>query len=98
MKEVILVAQDLGSYGRENSRRSRLPALIRELSLLEGLFWIRIMYMHPATTTAGIVRAMAESPKVVPYIDLPVQHVSEKVLKAMGRKGGPVPYGRPWSS
>ncbi len=88
VKEIILVAQDLGSYGCDMDRTSRLPALIEGLSLLEGIAWIRLMYMHPATTGDKVVRAMMESPKVVPYIDLPIQHISEKVLRAMGRKGG----------
>jgi ribosomal protein S12 methylthiotransferase len=88
VKEIILVAQDLGSYGFDLGKKVRLPGLLEKIAKVDGIEWIRLMYMHPATTTAAVVKAMREIPQVVPYIDLPIQHVSEKVLAAMGRKGG----------
>jgi len=88
VKEVVLVAQDLGSYGHDLGRGVRLPRLLEAISRVDGIEWIRLMYMHPATTTPEVVKAMRNLPKVVPYIDLPIQHVSDRVLAAMGRKGG----------
>jgi ribosomal protein S12 methylthiotransferase len=88
VKEVVLVAQDLGSYGVDLGKNVRLLKLLEKIAGVKGIEWIRLMYMHPATTTRDVVKAMVSIPKVVPYIDLPVQHVSEKVLQAMGRKGG----------
>jgi ribosomal protein S12 methylthiotransferase len=88
VKEVVLVAQDLGSYGADLGRGASLPKLLEKIARVEGIEWIRLMYMHPATFTEAVVKAMNEIPVVVPYIDLPIQHVSGKVLAAMGRKGG----------
>lgn len=88
VREIILVAQDLGSYGSGTEDSLHLSHLVEKISHLNDIEWIRLMYMHPATTTEEIVRTMAENPKVVPYIDLPIQHISQQVLQAMGRKGG----------
>jgi ribosomal protein S12 methylthiotransferase len=88
VREIILVAQDLGSYGLDRANGIRLEHLVEKISLIDEVSWIRLMYMHPATTTGSVVKAMADNPKVVPYIDLPIQHVSSRVLTAMGRKGG----------
>jgi len=88
VREIILVAQDLGSFGTDNDDSLSLSKLVEKISLLNDIAWIRLMYMHPATTTEAIVRTIAENPKVVPYIDLPIQHISQQVLYAMGRKGG----------
>lgn len=88
VREIILVAQDLGSYGSDAEDGIRLEHLVEKISLIEEIKWIRLMYMHPATTTGSIVGTMEGNPKVVPYIDLPIQHISSQVLKAMGRKGG----------
>ena len=87
-KELVLVAQDLGSYGFDLGRGVRLPSLLEKIASVPGVEWIRLMYLHPATTTPAVVEAMVDIPQVVPYIDLPIQHVSDKVLGAMGRKGG----------
>lgn len=88
VREIILVAQDLGSYGSDRKDSLHLPHLVEKISRLDNIEWIRLMYMHPATTTGAIVRTIAENPKVVPYIDLPIQHISQQVLQAMGRRGG----------
>jgi ribosomal protein S12 methylthiotransferase len=87
-REVILVAQDLGSYGNDRQDFPHLSVIIDEIARIEEIQWIRLMYVHPASLDDELVRSMQDSPKVVPYIDLPIQHVSEPVLKAMGRKGG----------
>jgi len=88
VKEIILVAQDLGGYGRDHEGYPPLCSLLKDISRIEDIQWIRFMYMHPASLDEPLVAAMRNNPKVVPYLDLPIQHVSETVLKAMGRKGG----------
>ena len=87
-KELILVAQDLGSYGRDRPGERSLVELVERVSRIETVEWIRLMYVHPASLTKTLVELMKTNPKVCPYIDLPIQHVSKKVLEAMGRKGG----------
>ncbi len=88
VKEIILVAQDLGGYGRDHDGYPHLSSLLKDISGIEDIQWIRLMYMHPASLDEPLVAAMRDNPKVVPYLDLPIQHVSETVLKAMGRRGG----------
>lgn len=88
VREIILVAQDLGGYGRDIEGYPPLSSLLRDISRIEDIRWIRLMYMHPASLDERLVAAMRDDPKVVPYLDLPIQHVSEPVLKAMGRRGG----------
>ena len=88
VREIILVAQDLGGYGTDIPGHPTLQGLVEEISRIEDILWIRLMYMHPASLDEQLVAAMRDNPKVVPYIDLPIQHVSETVLRAMGRKGG----------
>ncbi len=88
VKEIILIAQDLGSYGKDLGHREGLADLIERISPIDGIEWIRIMYMHPDSLSEALLRVIGDNPKVCPYIDLPVQHVSDKVLRAMGRKGG----------
>jgi ribosomal protein S12 methylthiotransferase len=87
-KEIILVAQDLGSYGKDRPGEKSLTELIKGISSIETIRWIRLMYVHPASLDEDLVKIIATTPKVCPYIDLPIQHVSEKVLQAMGRRGG----------
>ncbi|MDT8272568.1 MAG: 30S ribosomal protein S12 methylthiotransferase RimO [Desulfomonilia bacterium] len=88
VREIILVAQDLGSYGADTADPESLPRLLEKVALIEGISWIRLMYVHPASLTEDLVKAMRDIDKICPYIDLPIQHCSETVLKAMGRRGG----------
>ncbi|HPX17586.1 MAG TPA: radical SAM protein [Deltaproteobacteria bacterium] len=97
VKEIILVAQDLGGYGRDHEGYPHLSSLLKDISRIEDIQWIRLMYMHPASLDEPLVTAMRDNPKVVPYLDLPIQHVSETVLKAMGRRGGPMRSARPFA-
>jgi ribosomal protein S12 methylthiotransferase len=87
-REIILVAQDLGGYGADLGMKDALARLVERISSIHGVEWIRIMYVHPASLTRALVDQIDHNPKLCPYIDLPVQHVSERVLAAMGRKGG----------
>ncbi|GMU91584.1 MAG: ribosomal protein S12 methylthiotransferase RimO [Candidatus Hydrogenedentota bacterium] len=85
VKELILVAQDLAAYGRDWGRGYRLPNLLRELCALEGDFWVRCMYCYPAGVTEEFLDVMATEPKVVPYLDVPLQHLDKDVLRRMNR-------------
>jgi len=85
-KEVNLIAQDLGDYGFDFAGRTCLPELVRRLCLVEGLEWIRLLYLRPDGVTGELASAMAH-PKVVPYVDLPVEHGSPRILRLMGRPG-----------
>lgn len=88
-KELILIAQDTTRYGADIYGEQSLPRLIRALEPIEGLEWIRIMYMYPDRIDDALIDCMAGSKKVVPYIDLPLQHADAQVLSAMNRRGDP---------
>jgi ribosomal protein S12 methylthiotransferase len=88
VKEVVLVAQDSTRYGQDLGLRDGLAALLRCLGRTPGLRWIRVMYAYPATLTDPILDAIASEEKVVKYVDVPLQHASEPVLKRMKRPTG----------
>ncbi len=83
-KELILIAQDITRY---RSRGTGLPELVARLDRIDGAEWIRLMYCHPDFIDDSLIQSMADNEKVVPYIDIPFQHVSERILSSMGRKG-----------
>jgi ribosomal protein S12 methylthiotransferase len=85
--EVNLISQDTTNYGVDRYGRKRLADLIGRLSRVEGLRWLRLLYTYPTDYTDGLLTALAASDKVVPYIDLPLQHASDAVLKRMRRTG-----------
>lgn len=86
VKELILVAQDSTQYGLDLNQQQQLPALLRALNRVEGLEWIRLMYAYPHHVTDEIIAAVADEPKVVKYVDMPIQHVSDRMLKRMARR------------
>jgi ribosomal protein S12 methylthiotransferase len=88
VKELVLVAQDSTRYGLDLGARDGLAYLLRRLGKVDGIRWIRVMYAYPATVTDGILDAIASEEKVVKYIDIPLQHKSESVLKRMKRPTG----------
>jgi ribosomal protein S12 methylthiotransferase len=88
VKEIVLVAQDSTRYGLDLGLRDGLAALLRRLGRIDGIRWIRVMYAYPATVTDGILDAIASEEKVVKYIDIPLQHASEPVLRRMKRPTG----------
>jgi len=88
VKEIILIAQDVGSYGKDLGREDALTGLVEKISMISSIQWIRIMYMHPDSLSESLAACISDNPKVCPYIDLPVQHIADNVLKKMGRKGG----------
>ena len=87
VKELLLISQDTTFYGIDLGERGALGRLLRRLNAVDGLEWIRLLYLYPTTIDAGMIDAMAECEKVVKYIDLPLQHASDAVLKRMRRPG-----------
>ena len=87
VKELLLISQDTTFYGIDRQERGALAALLRELNAIDGLAWIRLLYLYPTTITNDVLDAMAECEKVCNYIDLPLQHAAADVLKRMRRPG-----------
>lgn len=86
VKELILVAQETTLYGTDLYGKKSLPELLRKLSEIRGLYWIRILYCYPEEITEELIDTIAELPKVCHYLDIPIQHASDKILKRMGRR------------
>ena len=84
--EMNLVAQDTTRYGEDIYGKLMLPELIREVCKVDGVHWVRILYCYPQRITDELLEVMASEPKVVKYMDVPVQHASGRVLKAMNRR------------
>ncbi len=84
--ELVLVAQDLGNYGREY-RGYSLSSLVRDIASISGDFWIRLLYLNPTSISDELLAVVAEEEKVCKYLDIPLQHSEERILKAMGRGG-----------
>src|SRR5205085_11524741 len=87
VKELLLISQDTTFYGIDRGERGALARLLRELNTIDGLEWIRLLYLYPTTIDDATLDAMAECDKVCKYIDLPLQHASHPVLKRMNRPG-----------
>ncbi|MEA2011958.1 MAG: 30S ribosomal protein S12 methylthiotransferase RimO [Verrucomicrobiota bacterium] len=85
VKELILIAQDTTYYGKDLNPPTSLSALIKELDKLQGDFWIRVLYTHPVHFTDEIIETFAKSTHLLPYVDIPLQHISDTILKAMKR-------------
>jgi ribosomal protein S12 methylthiotransferase len=94
VKELLLISQDTTFYGIDRHERGALPRLLRELNAIDGLEWIRLLYLYPTTIDDGTLAAMADCDKVCKYIDLPLQHASNAVLKRMKRPGTRQNYDR----
>ena len=87
VKELLLISQDTSFYGIDRGERGGLARLLRALNRVDGLEWIRMLYLYPTTIGDDVLDAVAESSKVCNYIDLPLQHASDAVLKRMKRPG-----------
>ena len=85
-KELIVVAQDTSNYGTDLYGKRRLPDLLDRLVAVPDIRWIRLLYMHPAHVDAPLIDRLACSERIAPYVDLPIQHISDAVLERMGRK------------
>jgi ribosomal protein S12 methylthiotransferase len=94
VKELLLISQDTTFYGIDRGERGALASLLRALTRVDGLEWIRMLYLYPTTIADDVLDAMAESEKVCKYIDLPLQHASDAVLRRMKRPGTGASYER----
>ncbi|MBE5863759.1 MAG: 30S ribosomal protein S12 methylthiotransferase RimO [Lachnospiraceae bacterium] len=86
VKELILVAQETTLYGVDLYGKKSLPELLQRLAKISGIYWIRILYCYPEEITDELIDVMATEPKICHYLDIPIQHASDAVLKRMGRK------------
>lgn len=86
VKELILVAQETTLYGQDLYGDKMLPELLRELCKISGFYWIRILYCYPEEITDELIRVIKEEDKICNYLDLPIQHASDRILKKMGRR------------
>ena len=94
VKELLLISQDTSFYGIDRGERGALARLLRELNAVDGIEWIRMLYLYPTTIGDDVLEAMAECEKVCNYVDLPLQHASDNVLKRMKRPGTRAGYER----
>lgn len=85
IRELVLVAQDLTSYGLDRSEKGALVDLLKKLERIEGIRWIRLMYVHPNSIPGDLAAVINGSQKILPYLDIPFQHISDVVLRSMGR-------------
>ena len=86
-REIIVIAQDITRYGTDLCGRSMLAELCRELAKIEGLAWIRLHYLYPEMIDDALIREIADNPKVVKYLDIPIQHINDAILRRMNRRG-----------
>ena len=85
--EIVVIAQDTTRYGEDLYGKSMLPELLRSLARIDGLKWIRVLYCYPERITDELLDAMAEEEKIVNYLDIPIQHCNEEILRKMNRYG-----------
>lgn len=88
VKELVVIAQDTCSYGLDIYGRKALPELLERLYAIDGIEWIRVMYMHPDHFETAWLPLWKRLPKLLPYFEIPIQHCCDDILKAMGRKKG----------
>lgn len=87
--EIILIAQDLGDYGKDlssNNRTSQLTYLLKELLTIKGNYWLRLLYLYPDEVDQTLIDLMKSDSRLLPYIDMPIQHINDDILKHMNRK------------
>ena len=86
-KEIILIAQDTTRYGTDIYEKPMLPTLVEQICQIEGDFWVRLHYLYPTGIDQELIDVIKAQPKVVRYLDIPIQHINTKVLKKMNRRG-----------
>ena len=86
VRELILVAQETTLYGVDLYGKKSLPKLLRRLAEISGIYWIRLLYCYPEEITEELIQVMADEPKICHYLDIPIQHASDEVLRRMGRR------------
>lgn len=84
--EIILIAQDLGDYGKDRREKAGLEGLLAEMLKVEKDFWLRLLYLYPDEITEELIQLIEKNPRLCPYLDMPIQHINNDVLKAMRRK------------
>ena len=87
VREHILVAQDTTRWGTDGGGHSRLPSLMKKVSEIPGVEWLRVLYCYPDETGSELLDVLAETPNICPYLDIPVQHINPDILKRMRRRG-----------
>jgi ribosomal protein S12 methylthiotransferase len=87
VREVNLIAQDLPAFGMDRGRKGELIELVRALAAIDDLRWIRLMYLYPHKLPQGLVDLFVTEPKVVPYVEMPIQHIDDAILRRMNRGG-----------
>jgi ribosomal protein S12 methylthiotransferase len=92
VRELCLIGQDIGSYGRDRAGASRLPELLEAIAGLPGDFWVRLLYIHPDRFPLPILDTIRRDSRFLPYFDIPFQHGSDRILAAMNRQGGAETY------
>ncbi len=86
VQEVILIAQDLGDYGKDNPELGGLENLLKEILKKDQDFWLRLLYLYPDEITEELISIIEKDPRICPYLDMPIQHINNEMLKAMRRK------------
>jgi ribosomal protein S12 methylthiotransferase len=87
VKEIVLIAQDTTYYGKDLYHEPKLAELMERVAAIEGIHWVRALYCYPELIDDHLLRVMKENPKICPYLDIPLQHINDKVLKEMNRRG-----------
>jgi len=86
VKELIVIAQDITRYGIDLYGEHKLPQLLKELAAIDGIEWIRLHYLYPSDITDELIDVIATEPKILHYLDVPIQHCNDRILKAMNRR------------
>lgn len=87
VSEITLIAQDTSRYGSALYGRNRLSELLRDVAAIEGVHWVRVLYCYPDTVDDELIETIASNEKICPYMDLPLQHINDRLLKKMNRRG-----------
>lgn len=88
VKEIILIAQDLGDYGKDHGspRQGKLAELLKEILLIEGNYWIRLLYLYPDEIDDALIELLQSDSRILPYLDMPIQHINDTMLRLMRRQ------------
>lgn len=92
VKELIVIAQDITRYGLDNYGEHKLPELLQRVCKIDGIRWVRLMYLYPDEISDELINTIKTEEKIVKYLDIPLQHADNKILKAMNRRGGTKEY------
>lgn len=85
VKEVILIAQDLGDFGKDRNQKTALTELLKEILKIKGDYWLRLLYLYPDEIDDELIALMKQESRLLPYLDMPIQHINDSMLKAMRR-------------